>query len=264
MAVVESFTLDIQPLTQSPRTIWVCLPDSYKRKRKKKFDVLYMFDGHNLFFDEVATYGKCWGIKEYLERTGLDLVVIGQDCNHEGEGRMNEYCPYPARKTKWLEEPIVPQGDFTAKWFAEVLKPECEKRYRIRSERSHVGIGGSSMGGLMSLYCIAKYNTVYSKAACVSPAAYFCDRQIKDLIRHTDFGETRVYIDLGSKEAGRRNDLVRAADLMLTVSHLYEMKGCVTWPRLIVNGTHSEASWEKAFPDIIEFLYPELFKSSAR
>ena len=49
---------------------------------------------------------------------------------------------------------------------------------------------------------------------------------------------------------------------MLGISHLYETAGCITYPRLIVNGTHSEASWEKAFPAMIEFLYPELFKKN--
>ncbi len=262
MALVETFTLDISPLSQNPRQIWVCLPDSYSKNKRKKYDVLYMFDGHNLFFDEVATYGKCWGIKEYLEKTGIDLVVIGQDCNHTGSKRMDEYCPYPAVKTKWDSGDIRPEGRITAKWFAEVLKPECEKRYRIHSGRDHVGIGGSSMGGLMAEYCIAAYNDVYSKAACVSPATYFCAADIRKLITDTDFKPSRVYIDIGSRETGRKNDLVRAVDLMLDISHLYETAGCITYPRLIVNGTHSEASWEKAFPAMIEFLYPELFKKN--
>lgn len=259
MADVETFTLDISPLGQNPRQIWVCLPESYRKNRRKKYDVLYMFDGHNLFFDETATYGKCWGIKEYLEKTGIDLVVIGQDCNHTGSKRMDEYCPFEAVRTKWSRDIITPEGAVTAKWFAEVLKPECEKRYRIHSSRKHVGIGGSSMGGLMAEYCIAEYNHIYGKAACVSPATYFCAEDICRLIRNTVFAETRVYIDIGSREPQRKNDLVRAVDLMLSVSHLYEMKGCVTYPRLIAGGTHSEASWEKAFPGIIEFLYPDLF-----
>ena len=62
MGKVKSLELPIKPLTQSPRTIYVYLPNDYDENRKEKYDVLYMFDGHNLFSDEVATYGKSWGI----------------------------------------------------------------------------------------------------------------------------------------------------------------------------------------------------------
>ena len=75
MSRVEEFTLDISPLTQSPRKIWVYLPNSYD-STKKKYDVLYMFDGHNLFYDEYATYGKSWGIKDFLDKNNIDLVVM--------------------------------------------------------------------------------------------------------------------------------------------------------------------------------------------
>ncbi len=77
MGKVVEHTLPI-PFTQSPRHIWVYLPDSYDTS-KKKYDVLYMFDGHNIFFDEYATYGKSWGMKKYLDNQQLDLIVVGQD-----------------------------------------------------------------------------------------------------------------------------------------------------------------------------------------
>ena len=75
MSRIEEFSLDISPLTQSPRKIWVYLPESYDHT-KKKYDVLYMFDGHNVFFDQTATYGKCWGMKEYLEEHHVPLIVV--------------------------------------------------------------------------------------------------------------------------------------------------------------------------------------------
>lgn len=259
MSRIEEFTLDISPLTESDRKIWVYLPDSYDRT-KKKYDVLYMFDGHNLFSDQTATYGKSWGMKEFLDENHIDLVVIGQDCNHTGEKRMDEYCPMEAAKAPWNALQITPEGHITAKWFAEVLKPECEKRYRIFRDRKHVGIGGSSMGGLMAEYMITAYNHVYSKAACVSPATYYCFKPLKKLIGETDFAETRIYMDLGSEESPDKEALVFRTDMMLVMNHLYSEKGCSTYPHLVVNGTHSEASWETIVPVFLEYLYPGLFK----
>ena len=257
MARVETFTLGCEPLTESPRRVWVCLPDSYDRT-KKKYDVLYMFDGHNLFSDETATFGKSWGLKEYLEKTGLDLVIVGQDCNHTGTRRMDEYCPMEA-EALYGHAQIDPAGDVTAEWFVNVLKKECEKRYRIFHDRRHVGIAGSSMGGLMAEYCVARYNDVFSKAACVSPAHYFCWNGLKKLINETDFKDTRIYLDLGSEERDTKKALVWSVASLLELSHLYEQKGCHTYPYLVVDGIHSESSWEKIVPVFLEYLWPELY-----
>ncbi|MBR2067442.1 MAG: alpha/beta hydrolase [Solobacterium sp.] len=259
MGKIKTFTLDISPLSQSPRKIWVYLPNSYT-KTKKKYDVLYMFDGHNLFFDETATYGKCWGLKDYLDKMNLDLVVVGQDCNHEGNLRLAEYCPFPIKKKpKWVKEELDYYGDFTAEWFVKVLKKECEKRFRIYKSREHVGIAGSSMGGLMAAYCITKYNSIFSKAACVSSAIYFCQEDLFQCIQKHSFKDTRIYMDLGSEERKQKNDLAIALDGLLEMNHLFAEKRCETYPHLVVKGTHSESSWESIVPLFLSYLYPHLY-----
>lgn len=137
MGQVDEFTLPMEGFSQSPRKVWVYLPDSYGESHKK-YDVLYMFDGHNLFFDELATYGKCWGLKDYLDETQLDLVVIGQDCNHTGNRRLSEYCPDTLVNTDLEDLPrFKAKGVETAEWFVKVLKPYCEKKYHIAKDRMH-------------------------------------------------------------------------------------------------------------------------------
>ena len=153
MGKIEKFTLPIEPLHQSPRKVWVYLPDSYDTS-KKKYPVLYMFDGHNLFYNKTATYGKCWGIKKYLDKQKLDIVIIGQDCNHIGDERLDEYCPFTAEKT-FAGIQIQSCGQISGKWFIEKLLPYCQKRYRIHTDRKYVGIAGSSMGGIMSEFMIS-------------------------------------------------------------------------------------------------------------
>ena len=155
MGRIEVFRLGIRPLKQGPRKIYVYLPNDYDTS-DRIYPVLYMFDGHNLFSDETATYGKCWGLKDYLDQNDIPLVIIGQDCNHTGNMRLMEYCPLEPEGETWFPEGQV-CGSVTADWFVSKLKPACEKRYHIHSDRQNVGIAGSSMGGLMSMYGIAKY-----------------------------------------------------------------------------------------------------------
>lgn len=255
MGEIKTFTLDIKPLKQSPRTVYVYLPNNYNEKRKTKYDVLYMFDGHNLFLDSVATFGKSWGMKDYLDQNNIPLVVVGVDCNHTGKKRLDEYCPLPVSEDSWIQ-PIYPQGDITADWFANTLKPYCEKHFNIHSDRKHIGIGGSSMGGLMSLYCIAKYNDIYSKAACVSPTMDICLDELLNVIHESNINKnTKIYLDFGSQEVKRKERFAFCMDELLQINHAFSNHNCSTYPNVVVGGTHSEASWETIVPVFIEYLY---------
>lgn len=258
MGKIEQFSLPI-PFPQSPRKIWVYLPDSYEHTRKK-YDVLYMFDGHNLFYDEIATYGKSWGLKKYLDETGMDLVIVGMDCNHTGNNRLIEYCPYPPVTTHLEDLPkIRAEGKRTADWIVHSLKPAIENRYRVYSDRKHVGIAGSSMGGLMSEYMITAYNDIFSKAGCISPSTHFCFDDLKELIEKTTFHkDTWIYIDQGSQEVHGKRLFIDAMDMMLHMNHMFNEKGCHTYPHLTPGGHHCEADWERILPVFIPYLFPHL------
>lgn len=259
MSRIEEFSLDISPLSQNPRKIWVYLPKSYDHT-KKKYDVLYMFDGHNLFDDSLATYGKSWGIRDYLDENGIDLIVIGQDCNHGGSKRMDEYCPMEAERL-WGDAPIYAEGDITAEWFVNVLKKECEKRYRIYKTRNHTGIGGSSMGGLMAEYMMAKYSHVYGSAACISPAHYYCWEGLNQMIADGKIENSRIFLSYGSREiTGSDERWALMMESLLHISHQFEEKGCTCYPYLQNGGNHSEASWEKMVPVFLKWMYPHLFR----
>ena len=81
---------------ESARTLHVYLPNGYEES-DERYPVMYFFDGHNLFFDSYATYGKSWGLKDFLDRWEKPLIIVGMECSHEGDGRLSEYCPYDCR-----------------------------------------------------------------------------------------------------------------------------------------------------------------------
>ena len=89
--MVETFDVSITPYGLTRRTV-VYLPDDWQTSGQK-YPVLYMFDGHNLFFDSTATYGTCWGLKEYCD-AHPNWIIAAPECNHEGNKRLEEYCPY--------------------------------------------------------------------------------------------------------------------------------------------------------------------------
>lgn len=252
MGTVNQIKMDITPLGQSPREVFIYLPNSYKES-KKRYPVIYMFDGQNIFFDDFATYGKSWGMKDFLDNHSKEYIVVGIDCNHTGNLRLVEYTPFEFDDSYFGY--VESKGDITANWIVNKLKPYIDKKYRTLNDRENTMIGGSSMGGLMSLYCVSKHNNVFSKAACLSPSIMFIFEEMFNLIENTPMDKnTKVYMDFGSKELGGKNRTIQTLDSMLAINYLFQLKGVNTFPNIIVNGKHNEASWEKVVPIFIDYL----------
>ena len=91
--MVDKWNITIPELTgEEERLAYIYLPESYLTERRKRYPVLYMFDGHNVFFDEDATYGKSWGMKEYMDATETQMIIAAVECNHSPDhGRLKEY-----------------------------------------------------------------------------------------------------------------------------------------------------------------------------
>ena len=236
------------------RNLHIYLPKNYEQS-EKRFPVLYMYDGHNLFRDEDATYGKSWGLADYLDRTDTQLIVVGLECNHEGNMRLVEFCPYslpgPNRKR------IPGTGQVLMQWMVDELKPMIDAEFRTLPDREHTGIGGSSMGGLMAYYSVIRHNDVFSKAACLSSAFPFCHKEVREetMRKKQVLPGTRVFLSWGSKESGRKPGLVLYTCFNLEMSHLLTEAGAVTYPMLVNGGSHSEADWEKLNEVYIPFLF---------
>ena len=94
--MIDSWNITIPELTgDEPRRAYIYLPDSWEMDPALRYPVLYMFDGHNVFFDEDATYGKSWGMGEYLDAAQTQLIVAAVECNHHPDnGRLSEYSPW--------------------------------------------------------------------------------------------------------------------------------------------------------------------------
>ncbi len=238
------------------RRAYVYVPEQAHRDRRRRFPVLYMFDGHNVFFDEDATYGKSWGLGEYLDAHEVPLIVAAVECNHDPDnGRLSEYAPY-SFFARGLGK-IKGRGGQTMDWLIHTFKPEIDRRFPTRSDRKHTFIAGSSMGGLMSLYAVSAFNEVFSRAAALSPALGFGPDKLDRLLREAHMGrDTVIYMDLGERELawyGMERQFRRFTELLLE-------KRVKLTARIVPGGEHCEASWEKQIPFFLPTLLYELEK----
>lgn len=258
--MIKNWPITIPELSgDEQRNVYLYLPESYSSEPEKRYPVLYMFDGHNVFFDSHATYGKSWGMKEYMDRSQRQLIIVAVECSHDSDhGRLKEYSPFPFTAPDIGKIPGY--GKQTMEWIIHTLKPQIDREYRTMQDREHTAIAGSSMGGLMSLYAVLAYNSVFSRAAALSPSIWTNMTQINKLIREADLCEdTRIYMDYGSNEihfhSVMRKQFRKVTDLLLS-------REVILTSRIVPYGDHCEACWEKQIPYFMDALFYQERKKS--
>lgn len=254
MLLIDEIAIPELTGDKTKRRIYVYLPESYEKEKNRRYPVLYMFDGHNVFLDDHATYGKSWGMKDFLEETELDIIVAAVECNHSPDhGRLKEYTPFSFTE-KGIGK-IDAKGDLTMEWWLKKFKPMVDKEFRTKPDRENTFIAGSSMGGLMSLYALLQYNKFFKGAAALSPSLWVSPKKITDLIKNAEIKkDTVLYIDYGEKELANHDKMLSGFGKV--VSELIA-KGIKVNARIIPGGSHCEASWEKQIPFFIETLFYE-------
>ncbi len=230
------------------RTSYIYLPVGYE-EGEKNYPVLYMFDGHNLFTDEEATYGKCWGLAEYLDNTATPIIVAAVECNHNGDTRLSEYSPV---SFEFYGKKVIGRGKKYMDWLVGEFKPWVDANFRTIPDRKNTFIAGSSMGGLMTIYALAKYGKYFSRGAALSPSLWVQDGKVPDFIVNSSFRrDTRLFTDYGEKEF--KNHLPQRKLFGETVNIMCG-KGVLVTARIVPEGTHCEASWEREIPFFMPIL----------
>ncbi|MBQ6395745.1 MAG: alpha/beta hydrolase [Atopobiaceae bacterium] len=248
------------PPADSIRQLHIHLPEGYGSS-DERYPVTYMFDGHNLFFDEKATYGKSWGMLGFLSSWSKPMIVVGMECSHEGYERLDEYCPYPS---KVMGYETHPKGEDTFRWIIDDVKPWVDSTFRTWGHREATAIAGSSMGAMMSLYGVVVHNDVFGKAAGISTGARrYADALIRDIRRLGVDPDTRVFFSWGESEMGGlepgRDPLTESDEgrAVARVAAELERYGARTRAFFQAGGHHNEASWEKQVPLWMDFLWLE-------
>jgi predicted alpha/beta superfamily hydrolase len=231
--VDESFYI---PQLDRHRRIWIYLPESYNTSRKK-YPVLYMQDGQNVFDEATSAYGE-WGVDEALDTLGAqhkEIIVVAID--NGGDKRLNEYSPYD------MEQYGKGEGDPYLDFLVQTLKPYIDKKYRTKKDEKNTFIAGSSMGGLISFYAILKYPKVFGGAGVFSPA-FWISPQLKNIDpKKTKKVKGKIYFYTGLQEGEHMvPDMLNVFEQMRRHSKA-KMKTVIR-----AEGKHNEPTWREEFP----------------
>jgi predicted alpha/beta superfamily hydrolase len=234
---------------EAPRKMTVYLPPGYERG-DARYPVLYMQDGQNLFEPERAFIpGQHWRLAEMAddaisERTAQPMIIVGID--HGGPARIEEYTP--------THDPSRDAGGGASEYahlLIDELKPLIDSRYRTIP--SDTGLGGSSLGGLVTLYLGLTRPDVFSKLAVMSPSVWWNNRAILREFDRFQGPRPRMWVDVGGREG---KDTLRDAR---TLRDRLQEKGWTPADLAYfedARGDHSERAWSRRVRKALEFLYP--------
>ena len=237
---------------QCSRMIHMYLPDDYLTSGRD-YPVLYMFDGHNLFFDEDATFGRSWRLQEEIQAAGADLIVVGQECSHEGNARLDEYGPFPFYDAQFGY--FSGKGKATMDFFINDLKPYIDAHFPTRPGRRWTWIGGSSCGGLMALYAACRHSDVYSRSLVISPYVLpVLGTLMADVSSCRLHLPARMYISWGAHEGTGMHAFIEETAACTDLANLLMDKGMSVRFNVKPQGEHTEASWQGEAADFLRFL----------
>lgn len=231
------------PELRRSRRIWLYLPPGYSSS-KKKYPVLYMHDGQNLF-DNYASYAGEWGVDEYLDsicKSGQkEVIVVGID--NGLAKRMNEYNPWEFQNFGKGE------GDLYVDFLVKKLKPYIDSNYRTLKNKSNTFIAGSSMGGLISLYAVLKYPGVFGGAGIFSPAFWTASGIDSTTLADSRQMNSKLFFYAGGKEG---NSMV--PDMQRIEKEIREHSQSPVKEMIDPAAKHNEAAWRKYFPYFYEWV----------
>lgn len=241
--ISEAFEI---PQLIKTRRIAALLPHDYETSGKR-YPVLYLQDGQNLF-DDYAPFGS-WGVDKKLavmaERGTHEIIIIAID--HAEDERIEEFTPsYRTRLG-------VGQGKKYVSFLADTLKPYVDSHFRTLPGRESTGIGGSSMGGLISIYAGLMYPKTYSKLMIFSPSLWVAPNIHFHAIQFQEVLQTSVYLYGGGAEGA---NVIPNIQKLKTALEKQGQDGRMQFELSIdPNGEHNEKRWGEEFPRAIEWLY---------
>jgi predicted alpha/beta superfamily hydrolase len=240
------------------RLVRVWLPPDYDGWGATRYPVLYLNDGQNLFDPATAFGGVHWQVGETATRLIAEqkirpLIIVGID---NTKNRACEYIPYKSKDPRILK----PQGKCYPDFLQSEVMPLIEERYPVLKGAENTGVGGSSLGGLITLYTQLATPGVFGRLLIESPSLFVANRKILDECRRFRNWPTRVYLGMGTRETGNaEKDAKIVGDIRELETILRE--GGLDDRRLRVRieegASHNEAAWAARFPEALEFLYSD-------
>ena len=238
---------------RNQRDLIVYLPPGYERAPSRRYPVLYLHDGQNLF-DGATSFipGMDWHVGHTADQCIRDgrvepVIIVG--IYNAGKQRLGEYTPTRAPRLGGG------RANRYAKFLLEEVRPMVQEKYRTPGGAENTGIGGSSLGGLVSLYLGLRQPQIFGKIAALSPSIWWNERVILRFAAAAPVKPLpRVWLDIGTREGPRIvDDVERFRDILIR-------KGWRPGKNLhyqrVEGAEHNEAAWALRVGPFLEFLFP--------
>ena len=235
------------------RPVSVFVPPGYDLEGHRRYPVLYLHDGQNLFDAATAFAGVPWAADEVAEREArrhaADAVIVVGVGN--SPDRLREYGP-----RRGGPEAADDLSEAYGRFLVEELKPSIDAAYRTAAGPEATGVGGSSMGGLVSLHLCRRYPGVFGRCAALSPSLWW-DREA--FLRAAPAAgvwprDCRLWLDTGDREGA--GQVAGARRLARALAAAGRVGGIEYAYREVAGGTHDEAAWHARFDGVVRFLFP--------
>jgi predicted alpha/beta superfamily hydrolase len=245
---------------RNARTLRVWLPPDYDGWGETRYPVLYLNDGQNLFESTTAFAGVHWQVGETATRLIAEgkippLIIVGID--NTGKNRVREYIPYRSVDPRV----IGPQGKHYPDFLRREVMPLIEKYYSVAKGPENTGLGGSSLGGLITLYTQLAAPGVFGRLLIESPSLFVANRRVLEECRNFRDWPFRVYLGMGTQEVGHAEKDERIVNDAHELGTILRGAG-LDERRLKIQiedgASHSESAWAARFPAALEFLYAGL------
>ncbi|GAB4545911.1 MAG: alpha/beta hydrolase [Anaerolineae bacterium] len=247
------------PQFGNTRDILVWLPPAYASDQARRFPVLYMHDGQNIF-DEYTSYAGEWRVDETMTELAAEgdaAIVVG--IPNMGDTRIQEYNPYP--------DPRFPaaRGNDYIRFMIETVKPLIDASFRTLPDAPNTGLAGSSMGGLISMHGFLTHPEVFGFCGAFSTAFWFGERQLEATVRQRGAGHGRLYHDIGTAEGHILQNVPDADNryfhgvrqlqqALLEVGYREGENLMYVEDR---GARHHESDWARRLPAALRFLLPK-------
>jgi predicted alpha/beta superfamily hydrolase len=244
---------------RNDRMLRIWLPPRYDapENQQRKYPVFYLNDGQNLFDNATSFTGVKWAVDEAADKlirqeTIPPLIIVGID-NAQSE-RMKEYLPYRS-----FNPPVLrPQGKRYPEFLTNEVMPFVQQNYRAARGAENTGLGGSSLGALISLYTAIDQPQLIGHLLLESPSLFVSNRKLLKYSRYFRAWPAKIFLAIGTKESGREDkdrqvvEDVRELEGILRRSGLDERRLRV---KIDEGAIHHEREWAKRFPEALEFLF---------
>lgn len=244
---------------RNTRFLRIWLPQGYEDSAHagRRYPVLYLNDGQNLFEPSTSFTGVDWRVDETADRLIREgvippMIIVGID--NTGRDRVREYMPYRSLQPMILRV----QGDRYPRFLMKEVMPFVARNYRVATGPENTGLGGSSLGALISLYTATVRPGVIGRLLLESPSLWASNRQLIKESRKIRVWPERIFMAIGTAEAGQKDRDQSAVHDVRELAAIFRRarldQKCFAL-KIDEGATHHESAWAHRFPEALAFLF---------